>query len=207
MYSSEVEVRGAVKFPPFMGERIYMREFFKEQGLPEDLKRWQPTVDAMLDGIDTGQPMYLMVDEGIVKPGATHRREGVHVDGYWNPGIQAHGGGGRRGHLPLPSRHSPRHSPRHTAGSSRWEDAVFEAQEDLILASNVAACRGYVGQYEGKIREGGDASDIDLSHLQVVDLEPNRVYVGNVSFLHESLPVSSLCHRTLVRINVPKYES
>jgi hypothetical protein len=85
---------GFVNFPEFTGERIYMREIFKDRPLPRDLKRWQLTVNQMLEGIDTDGPLYLMVDQKIVSPNTSHRRPGIHIDGYWIPAIQAHGGGG-----------------------------------------------------------------------------------------------------------------
>lgn len=45
-----------VLFPSFSGERIYMREFSQVAGVPADLRRWQDTVDAMLDGIRVDGP-------------------------------------------------------------------------------------------------------------------------------------------------------
>jgi len=92
IHESVVQLRGNAVFPPHTGERVYMRAFTKRAGLPADLARWQGTVDAMLDGIETDGPIYLMVDQGLVRAGATHRREGVHVDGYWHPALYAHGG-------------------------------------------------------------------------------------------------------------------
>jgi hypothetical protein len=112
-YQSIIEARSTVEFPEFLAERVYMREFYKGK-LPEDLKRWEPTVDAMLDGVDTDGPIYIMIDEKVVKAGEAQRRRGLHVDGYWNPvdskyggpgagygSLSAHGGG----HLPAPSGH------------------------------------------------------------------------------------------------------
>lgn len=203
---SKIELGGHVEFPAFLAERVYMREFKKKDGLPTDLKRWQPTVDQMLEGIDTDLPMYLMVDQAVVGDNQSHRRPGVHLDGYWDPSLSMHNGGGPthgpRRHSSVPPGHTGR-SPFHSSGSSRWEDATFDAPEYIILASDVPACRGYVGQFDGPIREGGDASEISLKNLEAIELEANRVYIGNVSFLHESLPIATSCERTLVRINAP----
>src|SRR5512144_898315 len=88
---SSVQQRGAVRFPEFIGERVYMREFNPRNGLPKDLARWQGTVDAMLDGVDAPGSVFIMIDQGEVKAGQFHRRPGVHVDGYWIPAIHAHG--------------------------------------------------------------------------------------------------------------------
>lgn len=87
---SELYVGASVPFPPFEPERVYMRKFFKQEGLPEDLGKWQPTVDRMLMDYDGNDPIYIMIDCATVLGGQTHRRKGMHIDGYWNDG--GHGG-------------------------------------------------------------------------------------------------------------------
>lgn len=199
-FESVIKQCGRVTFPEFTGERVYMREFRKNDGLPFDLARWQPTVDQMLDGVDTDGPIYLMVDQGYVSPGTTHRREGIHIDGYWNPGLQAH----QRGHTSTPIGHGGhRGGGGHSSGISSWSHATFEEPEGLILASDISACMGYVGQFDGPIGEGGDCSHVDLSTLDSFLMDSHSAYVGNVTCLHESIPVDIECHRTLVRLNVP----
>lgn len=120
-------------FPEYAAERVYMEPFFKKKGLPAHLGHWQKTIDAMLDGIETDEPIYLMIDQSAVKAGEFQRRPGVHIDGYWNPGISGHGGhrtmsghGSHRpmaghgthrpfvmGHNPSPFRHGPQRAPTH----------------------------------------------------------------------------------------------
>jgi len=56
---------------------------------------------------------------------------------------------------------------------------------------------------DGVIREGGDCSHLDLSNLQRLALEANKVYAGNVTMLHESTPVMENVLRSLVRLSVP----
>lgn len=201
MFSSSLKVLGAVPFPSFTGECVYMHEFFKKKGLPNGLSRWQPTVDALLEEVDTDGPIYLMVDQGMVKAGQPHRRPGVHVDGYWNPGVHAHGGGGH-GSSPSGPRHAP--YPRHHSGGA-WASPDFRAHEALLLASDVEASRAFIGEWSGVLGDGGDASSVDLSNLQQVPLLAGIGYVGNVSLLHESLPIPYETPRTLVRLNVPGY--
>lgn len=183
---SIIQQRSAVSFPAFTGERVYMREFTKADGLPEDLRRWQPTVDAMLDGIDVAGPVYIMIDQKLVRAGQPQRRPGVHIDGYWNPAIQAHGG-------PEPG-HS--HFPRNDG----WP------VEAILLASNVQASRAFEGEYDCRIAAGGDCSHLDVSALRAVPLTANVCHAGNVTMLHESLPVEQDALRTLVRLNVPGWE-
>ena len=184
---SYVEQRGKVNFPEFTGERVYMKEFYKEKGLPSELSRWQNTVDSMLEGVETDGPIYLMIDQGVVKGGTSQRRGGLHVDGYWNPRISAHGGNTHIGSWK-------------TGG---WVNCDFKDKEALILASSLTAARGYQGIWEGSCGEGGDCSHINTSNLKEVVMHAGNIYAGNVTMLHESLPVAEDCIRTLVRLNVP----
>lgn len=177
MQVSHVQQRGRVPFPAFTGERIYMREFTKAAGLPTDLRRWQETVDAMLEGVDTTDPVFLMVDQAPVKAATVQRRPGLHVDGYWDPAANRHGHGGHR-----------------------IDGAENEA---LILASNALGCAAYVGEFDGTPASGGDCSHIDIGGLIRVDMEPGRAWAGHtLRMLHEALPVRRDCLRTVVRLNV-----
>jgi hypothetical protein len=201
---SIVEQRGAVRFPEFTGERVYMREFTQCNGLPDDLSRWQSTIDQMLDGITTNGPIYLMIDQKEVKAGTFHRRPGVHIDGYWIPAKSAHGS-------PVPHHSNPPPEPRRghitrldgQHGHNTHLHKVERAQEALILASSVAACKAWEGEWFGEIGEGGDCSHIDLSSLTEISLKSHMTYAGNVAMLHASMPIPFDCQRTLVRLNVP----
>lgn len=197
---------GTVPFAAHIGERVYMREFTQRGGLPDDLARWQPTVDALLREVDAPGPIYLMIDQGVVRAGASHRRPGLHIDGYWHPGISAHGGhGSRPGHNSRP-RETPRHCSSPGAwdtGSGRWKNGIYSEPEAIILASDVAAARAVVGHFDGMPGEGGDCRHIDTGSLIVVPMRAGIAYAGNVTLLHESLPVAADCLRTVVRLNVP----
>lgn len=188
---SRVVQMGNVDFPAFLAERVYMREFRSETGLPEDLKRWQGTVDQMLQGVDTDGPIYLMIDQGVVRANTSHRRPGAHIDGYWIAGKRRHGGGGR-----------------HAGGwdSGGWLNCDFSKPEALILASDFCASRALIGEFEGQPGEGGDCSTLDLSTLAEVRLQAGIAYAGNVTMVHESLPVERDTQRTLVRLSVPGWE-
>ncbi len=203
MFHSSIQERGRVTFPLFKGERHYMIPFLQKDGLPSSLNHWQETVDAMLEGIETAEPIYFMADQSVVVKGETQRRPGVHVDGYWCPTLSAHrGGGSHGGHRPIPShRGQGGHGGSHMSGA--WDTIDFSEPEALLLASNVTACRAFVGDYSGEIKEGGDASSIDLSDLRVVHMQRNVTYCGTVATLHESLPVVADSRRTLVRLNCP----
>lgn len=187
-FNSVVQQRGAVPFATHINERVYMQEFYKHAPLPTNLHRWAKTLDAMLDGVDTDGPMYLMIDQGVVRAGTSQRRPGVHIDGYWVPSIQAHGGG--------------RHEGRWDNGGG-WNTAGFVEKEGILLASSVQAAQAFSGDFAGQPGEGGDCSHIDIGHLSPTTMLAGSVYAGNVTMLHESLPVAFDTLRTLVRINVP----
>ncbi len=195
MLKSHIEQRGNVVFPDFRGEKHYMIPF--NGHLPSELKRWQKTVDMMLDGLEIPDQAYLMIDEAFVRKGQYHRRPGLHIDGYWDPGLGAH----RGGHTGSPSHRS---APRHRGGSHcTWSESKFEKPEALILASNIGAAQGFVGEFENVIGEGGDCGKVDITNLERVEMLANTCYAGNVTSLHESLPVPMACYRQLVRLNVP----
>ena len=84
-----------------------------------------------------------------------------------------------------------------------WGDtSEFTVPESIILASNISACMGYVGDWQGTIADGGDVSNCDLSKLIEVPLEANIAYRGNVGFVHETLVVAQDVERTVVRLNL-----
>ncbi len=177
---SVLTMRGKVPFPEFTGERIYMVPFRKRAGLSSNLRRWQPTVDAMLDGIPADLA-YLMVDQGCVAAGGTLRRPGVHMDGYWlgAQGRHGHGHGGGGGHI---------HA---------------QCVEAILLASDVLGCRGYSGTFEGEPLRGGNCAHIDYSGMVETVFSPGYCWAGNWAMLHEALPMRDDSRRTVVRLNVP----
>lgn len=188
-HQSIVQKFSQVPFPAFLAERVYMQEFTKSKGLPANLSRWQPTVDAMLQDVETDAPIYIMIDQGEVQAGESHRRPGMHLDGYWCPSAQVHGGG-----------------QHYTQGSWRtnpWLHVDFSDPEAIILASDISACKAVVGEWQGICKEGGDCQHIDTSSMQEIKLEAGFAYAGNVTMLHESLPLQQSTRRTLVRLNVP----
>lgn len=207
MFTSQVTNVGSVNFPKFVPERIYMQKFYKESGLPKQYKHWQNTVDQMLDHVDTDEAIYLMVDSGIVKANTSHRRAGRHIDGYW---VDVEGLQGHRGSL---WKYDARELGFHSGSGHRgkvdgngWDEVNLDVPEALILASNFTSSRGFIGEYDGIIGEGGNCESIDVSHMDEIILQKDNVYISNVGFIHESLPVSEDVQRTLIRLNIKNWE-
>ena len=219
-YNSRAVETGAVTFPEFTGERRYMVPFFKNTGLPSHLTRWQNTVDAMLDGVDSDGPIFMTLDQKIIAGGRSHRTGGIHIDGYWNGPTDLTEFGGEitpstlkvsgwgwcsksfNGHMKTPFNVL---STTNDA-TSPWAGAEFADPEAIILASSFESSRGYTGQWHGDIGKKGDCADIDVSQMDSFNLAANKTYIGNVSFLHESLPVEQDTSRTLVRLIVRGWE-
>ena len=198
---SRIKALGGVPFPAFAGERIYMQPF---RDLREVPARWQDTVEAMLAPIKTDKTIYLMVDQKAIFTGEYHRRPGAHVDGNW---IEA--AGMHRNPDPYPSHRHPDPSPgpRHIhAGTHYRHTHGGYAPELLILASNIAACRAYLGEFDGEPDAGGSCDHFDLSGAEQITLEPYRAYCGTATTIHETIPVAHPCHRTVVRLNIPGAE-
>lgn len=193
---STAVMTGNVTFPSFTKERVYMEKFFKKTGLPSYLKRWQKTVDAMLKTVETDNPIFIMIDQGTVKPSQSHRRPGAHIDGYWCEELRSHRGSG--GHIMTTKGWNTGHA---------WNtSAELSEPEAIILASDYSSCVGYIGEWEGMVGQGGDVSHLNLDSMEKIKLESNKVYVGNVGFIHESIPVEQEVNRTLVRLSVKNWE-
>lgn len=211
LFQSKVSILGHVaRFPDYTGERVYMKPFTKKEGLPKELLRWTDLVNEMIAPVDTDAEMYLMIDQSIVKAGSYHRRPGRHIDGYWDRG----GGGMHRGELdPSVGRwrsHIPvnpgGHSSRHSSGVDDWSKSTFEDKEGILLCSNVFASLAYSGPFKGPIGDGGDCSKVKSLDLTTHAMHEGYIYGGNVTMLHESIPVPYDCERTVVRINTPGWE-
>lgn len=188
MFKSIAQEIGTVKFPAFMAERVHMQEFTELGGLPNHLARWQSAVDAMLSsvsGIDPEDKIFITIDQGVVEKNTTHRRGGIHIEGYWSAEISCHTGIRDEG-----------------AAVEPWSEQALSHPEITIIASDVSGCRAFVGEYSGEILEGGDCSKIDTSSLKQIVMEPGKVYAGNVTMLHESIPVRQDCRRTVVRLSI-----
>lgn len=204
---SNLRQLGRVSFPEFTGERAYMVPFIKT--LPAHLARWQPTVDQMLDGLDVPGTCFFMLDQGVVEAGGTHRRGGLHVDGNWLAELRCHGeqppySPPGHGHQPPPQRPHHAHAgswdhPNPTPGfKHRWH----YQPEAIVLAADVLGCVGYVGEFDGIIGSGGEC-EADVSRMPRVEFEPGISWAGNVTMLHEAIPLAERTARTVIRINVP----
>lgn len=194
---SEVIQSGRVDFPEFRNERVYMEEFRVGKGLPLHLKRWQHTVDQMLDDLYVQGRVWIMIDQAYVAAGTHHRRPGLHVDGNWSgrrPAISWLESRRLDADATKPQPEEPGHQRHRNVGGPQM----------LVMASNVCGCKAYVGSYKRPERfSGGDCAKVDTAGMQTVLMAPNTVWMGPATgMLHKSLPMAEDCARTFVRLNV-----
>lgn len=131
---------------------------------------------------------YVTIDQKEVEKNKTHRRGGPHVDGNyffsWGsaPGWLC-GDGGRQ---LSPEKHKLQYEN---------ENGGF------LMASSYSACRAWMGKYDGSPEQGGNCSHIKLDEGFL--LKANKIYLGNSTCIHESLPLPQKIKRTLIRITLP----
>lgn len=196
-----------IPLPAFRGLRILMMPII--YGDPESVpdKDCLPMLEAMGKVFQShkGQVVYLTVDQKRVQPGKTHRRPGLHVDGYPHtltdarfsqmPEVHgiwagyAHGGtwgggGGWGG----------------GKGPMYWFDGT-----GLLTVSSVVGCRAWNQEFQGDPKPEGDCDHLRAEcrpECEVV-LQPNTLYWMNPSCVHESMPMDVETERTFVRLSLP----
>lgn len=88
-----------VQFPEFTPRFVNMMPFVMgdHSSLPPDLRCYAPMIDACgVEDAELGRVGYLTVDERVVA-GESHRRGGVHTEGWGTVGWGGGNWGGRRG--------------------------------------------------------------------------------------------------------------
>ena len=193
MIQSKAVVCGHITLPQFTGHQS-MIPFDLETlaGLPQEFVKITADLTAHLKTkVGTA---FFTIHGKTLKAGQTLRRPGPHTDGSydktvldWNGG----GGGGWKIGENGPSMTSAEHARLY-----------LNTHGGIILASNYAACKGFVGEFKGIPGVGGDCSKLTLNEPFM--LEANKIYYGNNHFVHESLPMQDDVHRVFVRITLPE---
>lgn len=168
--------------------QIYMQPFKLSQSNKFEGNKYFSLIKSMLSHITASGIAYLTIDEKLVRNGQSHRRGGPHTDGNY---IYGWGGGwltGSAGRY-LPENQHKEQYCSHTGG--------------MIIASSYSACEGWVGEFSQEPKQGGCCSHVDLSAMDNIKLNENTIYLGNSTFIHESLPVNKDVYRQLIRITLP----
>ena len=195
MIASKMREVGSIEVPSVTTE---------ESMIPFDMKtlsglggEFKAVADSMLKHLRIREGIgFLTVHGRFVAKSDTLRRGGAHTDGnYMNyvKGVPFKGYGNDNGYK------LGQNGPLLT--DQRHIDSYENEKGGIIMASTYSSCKGYVGNFRGSPKRGGDCTHINLHGG--FTLKPNTVYYGNNSFVHESLPIDKSTHRTLYRITLP----
>jgi len=203
--------------PKFRERNLYMHKTrMDDLVLPHELMDYKTViVDMFKPLMRLDDVCYITIHEKRVI-NETHRRSGVHVDFNWYEDLKCHGGTPQSGWGPAPSPgHSPAPRPQWKSpfsgghgshGSGRTGNHSAHKHHDninggMLLVSNFPACKIYNGTFDGNIGDGGCCKDIDLSGLEEEIMPANEVFFINAVGIHESLPITGIVERSLVRVN------
>lgn len=167
-----------------------------EDILSKTIVPFYPIVKEMLTGIDLlGNTAYLTIHGKNLKKGEMLRRGGKHIDGNFDPDIfnwTCHGVDFEE----WLKKEAP-------SVNSKYHDILYNSDRGgILLLSNYSSCLGWVGEFEGIAGLGGDCSHIETNEPFM--LERNKVYYGNSTFIHESIPVEEDVYRIMFRITLPR---
>lgn len=207
---------GEVIIPKYDGELSMIPFNLNDlSGVP---KKFKALVRQMIKTLsDKNGVAFLTVHGKIINPGETQRRGGKHIDGnYLNINSAS---GWSNGWAGRPKNTASSFKGKSWSGSNTgngWKvgegGTALTTEEHkrsyltktggMLIASTYPACRGWVGEFEGQPNIGGDCTHLDTGEGFM--LKPNTVYFGNSQFIHESLQINEVTHRTIVRITLPE---
>lgn len=138
-------------------------------------------VKALIEssGVNHGTA-YITVDEKVIEAGQTQRAPKPHVDGHF-----------------MPERMSWGHQ-----SPNPWAHKGFERMP-IIVASSVAGCRVWHGDFDAEPTDKGDLSHaLDILGEGVV-VPANHGFLLSGDCVHESMPFDRRVERTFLRIALP----
>jgi len=193
MIHSIVQPLNTISIPYFKGEVSMLP--FDLSDLSSLPTQFRETAEQMIKNLPNKIGMaFLTVHGKFVKKAKTLRRGAPHIDGNYMPQVSSWGNEGGNGGWKVGENGAKLSSQEHTL-------SYDNVNGGMLIASNYSACKGWAGKFEGKAKEGGDCSHLNLNEGFMLDA--NKVYYGNSQFIHESLPLDKDIFRVLFRITLP----
>jgi hypothetical protein len=186
MMTSKIMCLGPVTFPKFTADVAYNVPFYQHEGLPQAWAHWQPTVDDMLRGINTGLRIYFYAQQKKVKKLEKHYDRELHIDGNYQASMEKWG--------------------ERVAGSGVTNCTGVLRSEVTVHASNMLSMRACIGRFCGEPSAVGSVAHIDTGHGYWVPMDAGFAYAGNETMFHESIGAQKDGDRTIVRLTIPFYE-
>jgi hypothetical protein len=167
-----------LKFPEFMARQHYMAT---TQGgyvdLPEHINVYNGAVQSLCDEIGYKGLIHVTVDEKQLKAGETQRKPELHVDGRFTGMSWGHTG--------------------------RWNHVCNEIplpRMNVAVASSLARCKVYKGEFIGTPSEQGDLSHIRDQVGEGLLVPANEWHLLSPDCVHESLPLDCDAKRSFIRV-------
>lgn len=183
-FKSKCEYVADCALPAFTGIRIMMMPLVigDMKTIPDYLHDWKRAINRLFDcdfyrhgtDRDLGRVGYLTIDEKEVRPGETHRRAGLHVDGGEGRGW---GGGGG-----WASRETGMLTVSNVVGCWAWNQSF----------SGWPGEEGNCEHLRPQLRE-----DSRIAFL------PGTIYWADGFCVHESIPQTEAVKRQFVRLSLP----
>ncbi|HET9893197.1 MAG TPA: hypothetical protein VFQ42_22155 [Mycobacterium sp.] len=184
-FTSRLVRHGDFPFPEFTGLRVMMMPVIigRPDSLPDHSEAWRAAfgVISVLAHEHYGSVGYLTVDEAEVPAGETHRRPGMHVDGYGTDAPAPYGGGGR--------------------GYGGGDD--LGGGTGMLCAATCAPMRVWTGTIAGSPGIDGSCEHMRGKLGAGAVLEPNVAYWCSPMLVHEAMPMSETGRRQFVRLSLP----
>ena len=138
--------------------------------MAEGYEDYGPLITALVQRAGVTGEAHMTVDEKIVQPGMSQRRPGAHLDG------------------------------RFLGDELRWDPWAYSNRMALVVASSVAGCKVYEGDFDAEPAEGGDLEHIREQLPEGELLPANRGFLLSPDCIHESLIFNEPTKRTFLRI-------
>lgn len=180
-WTSELLNRGTVTLPDYSGVRVLMMPFHLHDpkgSLPESLQPWVKALRTMVAVSPCQKGTgYLTIDEATVQSGRTHRRPGLHVDGWagdaGDSGVWSYGGG-------------------------------WGAREGgMVMATNILGSVAYEQNFDGEPKAYGDCEHLRSQCGESTPLVPGVIWWLSALTVHESIPHNTTVPRQFIRISMP----
>lgn len=154
-----------------------------------------------------GKVVYLTVDQKVVAANKTHRRPGLHVDGYPHTeadrrlqGYITRGAGG----IWAGYAHGGSWGGGGGLGGGN-KDLYWWDGTGLLTVSNVEGCKAWNQSFKGEPKFEGDCEHLreECKEENATLLKANTLYWMSPSCVHESIPMQVDTIRTFVRVSLP----
>lgn len=174
-----------IEFPPYTGRQQYMATTSGEEvSLPRHIAVYNRVVQELCESLNYRGLIHVTVDEKELKIGQTQRKPELHVDGRF-------------------MKHLTKYNQEGGWGNGGWNHTCNELpinRMSIAVASSVARCKVYHGDFNAIPSEQGDLSHIRDQVGEGLLVPRNEWHLMSPDCVHESLPADTICNRSFIRV-------